>query len=275
MSSRIQSPSYPSTPLEKAIDLVRKFHSAERTNVVDREVAAKAMGFSGISGHSAKVLSNLIQYGLIEKAGKNEVRVTGRAVELLHPESTQSRNDALVEAAFSPALFQKIGERFPDGQPSDNALRSYLVRENFTDAAIPSALRAYRETYQYLERLHAADSYEINDEKDDEQPSIQRDNSDDMERSRDLPVSSSERSSIRKPVSAIEKPEFRWSDGKIWLDGGVITNQDEADAVIAFINAVKPMLNSEAKVDVPAPVDAGAENGETDNASDTGTAGSP
>ena len=79
----MRSPSYPSTPLEEAIDLARKLHQVERKNPIDREVAAKALGYSGITGRSATILSNLIQYGLLEKTGKNEVRVADRAVEIM------------------------------------------------------------------------------------------------------------------------------------------------------------------------------------------------
>jgi hypothetical protein len=137
--------------LAQSIEDIAKIHSTERSNSMDREVAAKALGYSGISGRSATVLANLIQYGLLEKAGKNEVRVSKRAVDILHPPDNKTREAALRAAASEPELFQKIAGRFTDGLPSDNALHSFLVREEYTDAAIPAAIRAFHQTWEFLE----------------------------------------------------------------------------------------------------------------------------
>ena len=161
MSSRMRSPSYPGTPLNQAIDMTRKIHNSERTNSVDREVAVMALGYSGLTGRSAKVLSDLLQYGLLEKTGKNEVRVAGRAVEIIHPESDAAKAEAIADAAFYPELFQRIKERFPDGEPSEGALRSYLIRENFTDAALPSAVRAYVQTREFVQQEAGSESNRV------------------------------------------------------------------------------------------------------------------
>ncbi len=159
MNTRMRSPTYPSTPLAEAIEIIRKLHQVERKNPIDREVAAKALGYSGISGRSATILSNLIQYGLLEKAGKNEVRVTDRAVEIIYPHSSQERAAALRGAAQEPELFQGIMKRFTDGIPSSNALEAFLIREGFTDAAIQPAIKAFRETFLFLEKETENGSY--------------------------------------------------------------------------------------------------------------------
>ena len=159
MEARQRSPSYPSTPLEEAIELVRKIHNVERTNSVDREVAVKAMGYSGISGRSATVLSNLIQFGLVEKTGKNEVRVTRRAIDIIYPDTEESKAEALRAAAREPELFQAITERFTDGLPSETALQAYLIRQGFTHAAVSPATRAYLETYLFLENAIGSEGY--------------------------------------------------------------------------------------------------------------------
>lgn len=124
---RQRSPSYPSLSLSQAIDLVAKVHKENRTNVISRETAAKDMGYAGLTGRSLTVLGSLTQYGLIEKAGKGDVKVTRRAVEILHPIEELHRAEAIIEAAQSPALFRMLHERFPEGVPSENALRSFLI----------------------------------------------------------------------------------------------------------------------------------------------------
>lgn len=159
MATRMRSPNYPSTSLREAIDIIGKIFSIERTNAIPREVAALAAGYSGISGRSAKVLADLAMYGLLERAGKSETRVSRRAVEILHPDSPGSKGNAIRDAAYEPELFQRVRERFPDGLPSSAALKSYLLREGFTDAAINQAIRAYLETAEFVEQQNLSESY--------------------------------------------------------------------------------------------------------------------
>jgi hypothetical protein len=146
-------------PLGEAIDIVKKIHDANRTNPIDREAAAKEMGYAGISGRSAKVLSDLSHFGLLEKAGNGQVRVSRRAVEILYPESEEKRRDALHEAADTPTLFAELNSQFADGLPSDNALRAYLMRNGFASAAIPPVMKSYLETYRNLAQQNVSPSH--------------------------------------------------------------------------------------------------------------------
>ena len=246
MPARMRSPNYPSTSLKEAIDLAAKIFSSERTNPVDRAVAAQAMGYSGISGRSGKVLSNLLQYGLLEKAGKNEVRVTVRARDILHPDAPESRDAALRAAASEPDLFQRINERFPDGRPSAAALRSYFVREDFTDAAIPKAIRAYLETRDFLEGADVTDGDlaepDAYMESQENQVIISEIKAQSSGRSKNAPKSVSDKYASAGVVKTVSGPDFRWADGKIWLMGGVVATKKQADDMIAFVNAVRNFL---------------------------------
>lgn len=155
--SRVRSPSYPSINLEQAIVFASKIHSSNRTNPIDREAAVRDMGYTGITGHSGKMLANLLQYGLLEKFGKGEVRITSRAVDILHPGFPEQRVRALRSAAFEPELFSRLRDRFADGVPSENNLRSFLVREGFSDVAVAPAVSSYLETCRFLQLEKAYD----------------------------------------------------------------------------------------------------------------------
>lgn len=247
MATRTRSPSYPSTSINQAIDLVRKIHQIERTNPVDREVAAKAMGYTGISGRSATVLSDLSQYGLLEKAGKSEVRVTPLAVELLYPDNQRTWQEALQSSVRKPELFQRIMDRFTDGLPSSNALQSFLIKQDFTHSAIPAAVRAFHETYSYLENAIESDSNSLRPVAVAESQTNQRVEEDaKMHHSRppENPRGAEKSpSGISREMPAITGADVSFSQKKIWL-GGVITNQVEADELIATINALRPMLTA-------------------------------
>jgi|CXWL01.1.fsa_nt_gi hypothetical protein len=113
-----------------------------------------------------KVLSALLQFGLLEKAGTGDVKVTQRSVEILHGIDESDRDEAILEAAFAPQLFRDIHERFPDGIPSESVIRSYLIQQDFVDVAISPAIKAFMETYRTVEHMrqgeqHADDSDEV------------------------------------------------------------------------------------------------------------------
>ena len=137
-----RSPGYPGTPLTEALELVKKVHSANRTNPIAREAAAKEMGYNGLNGRSAKVLADLSHFGLLEKAGSGQVRVSRLAVNILYPESEEARLEALHEAASTPSLFAELNSFFDDGLPSEHAYLTVL-RQAFRTAAEGDALQLY------------------------------------------------------------------------------------------------------------------------------------
>lgn len=117
------------------------------------------MGYSGLTGRSLKVLAALIQFGLLERAGKGDVRVTQRAVEILHGIDPADRNEAMLEAALAPQLFRDIHERFPDGIPAESAIKSFLIKQDFMDVAIGPAINAFMETYRAVEHIRESESH--------------------------------------------------------------------------------------------------------------------
>ena len=162
---RSRSPQYPSLSLPQAIEMVTKLHKANRTSVISRETAAKDMGYAGLTGRSLTVIAALAQYGLIEKAGKGDIKVTRRAVDILHSVEQADRDEAVREAALAPALFQQLIERFPEGVPSHNALRSYLIQQEFGDVAIGPAITAFLETIAFAEKAKESGRTGEGDEK--------------------------------------------------------------------------------------------------------------
>jgi hypothetical protein len=155
----VRSPSYPNTPLGEAIAQVAKIEKLYRQSPVDREVAAKLVGYSGLSGPAAKALAALASYGLVERAGKGEMRVTARAREILHPDNLNERRQCLLAAAFEPTLFQELRARWPDMIPPEDGIVTYLHRQGFNQTAIRPAMKAYRDTLLFIEQEGANESH--------------------------------------------------------------------------------------------------------------------
>ena len=155
----VRSPSYPNAPLGEAIAQVAKIEKLYRQSPVDREVAAKLIGYSSLSGPASKALAALASYGLVERAGKGEMRVTGRARAILHPDNLDERRRGLIAAAFEPNLFQELRGRWPDMIPPEEGIVTYLHRQGFNQSAIRPAMKAYRDTLLFLQQEGANDSH--------------------------------------------------------------------------------------------------------------------
>jgi len=104
------------------------------------------MGFGSLNGASAVALSALGKYGLIESVGDKESRVSDLAMRILFPETPEEKSSALADAAGRPVLFSEIHEKWPDRPPSDENLRSYLIRKGFSQGALDQVIQIYRET---------------------------------------------------------------------------------------------------------------------------------
>lgn len=165
----VRSPSYPSMSLQAAVEATEKIEAKYRSAAVDREVAAKLIGFNSLHGNAARALAALASYGLVERAGKGMTRVTPRARNILHPTDDGMRAEALRAAADEPKLFQSIRDRFPGLEvPPEDGVRAHLNREGFNSSAIEPATRAFMETAQYLAEADVSENHRPMDHDDAE-----------------------------------------------------------------------------------------------------------
>ena len=126
---------------------------------MSREAAAKLLGFSGITGSSNSMLADLTAYGLLERIGKGEVRVTRDVATIIYPSDSDEYNDALRKAAVSPPVFQALRERFPDNLPNPVTLEGVLVRMGFSKVGLTSAMDSFLETFRYLQEEVGSESH--------------------------------------------------------------------------------------------------------------------
>ena len=148
--ARVRSPNYPAVGLPEAIERVRKLYELQQQTPEERRIVAHHMGYSGLNGTSMKVLSSLIKYELLEKVKGGGLRVSDLAINILFPEGKDRSQQAIREAAFAPGLFSDIRERWPDNPPTDDSLRTYLIRRQFAHSAIGEVIQNYRETIELV-----------------------------------------------------------------------------------------------------------------------------
>ena len=168
---RIQSPSYPILSLQDAIAMVAKLEARYRTSTIDRLDAVKLLGFNGNTGPANMTLGALSHFGLTERAGKGELRVTALARSILHPLDLKERIEAVRQAATTPQLYRSLQERFADvSVPPEEGVVTYLNRANFNPTAIRPAARAFLHTMAFVRGVAESESSGVTTQAAQDEP---------------------------------------------------------------------------------------------------------
>lgn len=169
--ARVRSPNYPIISFPDAIDRVRKVYEREHLHKAAPEVVAKALGYSSLNGASLGVISALKKYGLLEEIGA-DLKVSAEALTILvDPPSSIERAKLIRKAVQAPALFQKLMSEYGERLPSDENLRSTLLKMGFAPTAVDTPIRSYRETINFVSSLPTESQEEVSPPVDwDEAP---------------------------------------------------------------------------------------------------------
>ena len=218
--ARVRSPNYPAVGLPEAVERVRKLYESQHQTPEEREVVARHLGYGGLNGKSLKLLSALIKYGLLEKADDSGLRVTDLAINILFPEN-DDRSQSIRAAAFAPDLFSDIRERWPDHPPTDESLRAYLVRRQFSQSAIDDVIQNYRDTIELVTRESSEYGPSATPLEDREMPASQ----------------------TATPVPSSHEPPFRAGFDGNALEGSFrLTTPEHIDTLVKFLQVNRVMI---------------------------------
>lgn len=147
-----RSPNYPAFDLGEAIAkakiLWEKDHKAGSTT----EAALQHLGFKGDrspSGPAGRTLSTLKKFGLTEEI-EGRIHLSQLGLDLvIYPETDERYIKARGQAALKPSIYAKIYAKFQAGLPSDETLKSELVRdEGFNPKQVDVFLADFRRTIE-------------------------------------------------------------------------------------------------------------------------------
>jgi hypothetical protein len=149
---RQRSPGYPQIGLQKCIELAKRIYEGAHTGEIDSATLIGLMGYSAVSGQGLSAASALKKFGLIEGRGE-KLKVTALALKILEPMSTEERQEAVKEAAMKPELYSEVLTRFGGKTPSDEVMRSFLIRNyEFAPTGADNFIKAFKETTDSIER---------------------------------------------------------------------------------------------------------------------------
>jgi hypothetical protein len=148
-----RSPNYPAFSLPEAIEKARVVYDHEKRSFTTPDVIVRHLGYSQTTGPGGRAISALRQYGILEEQD-GRIRISDTGFALIHyPEDAAERAEAMRVAIRRPALFRELLTEYKDGLPSDDTLRSNLLRRGFNPASIAEAVKNFRDTVS-LESHH-------------------------------------------------------------------------------------------------------------------------
>ena len=147
---RLRSPNYPAFPLSDAISKIQILWDKDGKPGAHRTVILKHLGFNSESGSALRNLSALKMFNLTSENNRHIV-LTDTALDILlysHDKNIYYRS--LKESALNPAIYNELYNKYIDGLPSNDALKSELIREyNFNPNVVDKFINGFKSTLEY------------------------------------------------------------------------------------------------------------------------------
>lgn len=102
-----RSAAYPAISLQVAVKDVDLLREKLGSGPYSRDSAAKALGYTGVTGTSGRRVASLVHYGLVERKGDTYYQ-SGLADQILRYTDDKERKQGIIRALKSPKLFQTL-----------------------------------------------------------------------------------------------------------------------------------------------------------------------
>lgn len=144
-----RSTSYPSLTLEDALNKITTLKNAIGVKgAYNRETIASAIGYTSISGASARAVASLVYYGLLEKE-KDQYKLSKIGLGYLLPTHDGEDREMAKEAVLKPTLFSKIYEDYA-GQVLPKQLNNILsIKYGIQNKAAAGVVRLIESSFRF------------------------------------------------------------------------------------------------------------------------------
>jgi len=146
--------SYPSIPLQKAIQRMDEFWKAEGKNAAPVASAVGHWKYGPKSSGGRLTVAALLSFGLLEASGSKEnrlVQLTDRALKIqLSPDNT-IKEEAIKECAAMPRIYSDLLNKYDvEDLPSDQTISFYLITEkDFNPNTANAFIKNFKDTIRF------------------------------------------------------------------------------------------------------------------------------
>jgi hypothetical protein len=242
--AKVRSPNYPVISLGEAVERLQTIWEHQHRHPTDRTTIARLLGYGTLNGASMALISALTKYGLLESAGRDQLRVSPMGVDVLvHQPGEPERAEAIQTAAFMPTLFHDLQEQFGGDPPSDLGLKSYLIKRGFNPRTVDGVIRSYRDTLAFVAEEAAETDVESEDELDPEVPPMPAMMPVEAPGSygEPIPVHARVIPADQQTVRRLSVPLSRNVTAEVVFQGGDVTPR-ELDALRTYVDVWKSLL---------------------------------
>jgi len=157
-AARKRRADYPKYTLDEALEIPKAIKEKYSGRPMPPKTLADACGTSHGNSVWRVKLAASAAYGLTEGSySAQTVSLTQRAVSIISPRSTEEHQQAMREAALSPATMRAVYEHFSDGQPPREAFFFNVLQRDF---GIPAE---HCEQFEAILRANATYAYSASD----------------------------------------------------------------------------------------------------------------
>jgi len=149
-SLRKRSPSAPSMSLDEALERVIKVYEKEQRHPAPTDAVAQNMGYKNAnSGAALKTIAALTNYGLLERAGAGKLAVSADVQSYHYGPNPDLKEQILIRWLESPAVFERLLNKYKTSLPSDSTIRFDLIEEGFKPGTAESVLRSFKRSVEF------------------------------------------------------------------------------------------------------------------------------
>lgn len=171
----VRGPNYPFIDLGKAVERVEQITAkgAERTTLAP-ESFYKFWNYQPKSSNARQTMAAMNAYGLVEYTGRGKdrkVKLTdcARRIALDRTPNSESRANALRQAALEPSAFKVLWEQFGPHLPHEDVMISWLVLEReFNQSGAEAAVANFSATVEFANLEKPANQPELDDSQVEE-----------------------------------------------------------------------------------------------------------
>lgn len=154
-NKRPRSPNFPYSSLRDAITLVEKLYKKDKQNYVPMPIALGHMGLSTTSSTSRRIISAMLEYGLLEDRGdgnSKQLIVSDLARNIIldeRPNSTE-RLQNIRKSALSSKMMREAWEKWMGNIPAEDTVKFILISQfDFTDRAASKFSKVIKDNFEF------------------------------------------------------------------------------------------------------------------------------
>jgi hypothetical protein len=148
--AKVRSPRAPAYDLEESLKIVRVIFDNEHHNKMGANTIAGHLKMQPGGGTFLTKMAALSYYGLLDRVGKADYRVSERAKTILLSNSENEKRQAMNEALRQPTLFAALCDEFAgSGMPTEANLTNQLVRDGFSATKGSKVAHAFLASAKY------------------------------------------------------------------------------------------------------------------------------